>query len=195
MKNANPVLPAVRRRRGFAGADRQANARVSRLLGAVLLLFSVALVACGGEKAAPGTLKTVNDYFPIRVGEKVVRMQLAVRSGEMQRGLMERRDLGRDDGMLFVYDRPQALQFWMRNTPTPLDIGFFSPEGRLEEIYPLHPFDEKTVGSRSNRLQFALEVHQGWYRENGVKPGAQLDLKALGAALKARGFEPRRFGL
>lgn len=125
----------------------------------------------------------------------MVRMQLAVRPAEMQRGLMERRDLGRDDGMIFVYERPQQFQFWMRNTPTPLDIGFFNPEGRLEEIYPLHPFDEKTVTSRSSQLQFALEVNQGWYRENGVKPGAVLDLKALAAALKARGFEPRRFGL
>lgn len=159
-------------------------------------MFSVGLVACAKEKAgAPKGNRTVSDFFPISVGGRTVRMQLAVRPAEMQRGLMERRDLGRDDGMLFIYDKPQAMQFWMRNTPTPLDIGFFSPEGRLEEIYPLHPYDEKTVGSRGNRLQFALEVNQGWYRENGVKPGATLDLKALAEALKARGFDPRRLGL
>lgn len=159
-------------------------------------MFSVGLGACAKDKAAaPKGNRTVSDFFPISVGGKTVRMQLAVRPAEMQRGLMERRDLGRDDGMLFIYDQPQALQFWMRNTPTPLDIGFFGPEGRLEEIYPLHPYDEKTVRSRGDRLQFALEVNQGWYRENGVKPGAALDRKALAEALKARGFEPRRFGL
>lgn len=172
---------------------------VPRLLACGLLMFSLGLMACARDKAAAagdgGGPKTVADFFPIAVGGKTVRMQLAVRSGEMQRGLMERRDLGRDDGMIFVYEKPQQMQFWMRNTPTPLDIGFFSPEGRLEEIYPLHPFDEKTVSSRASRLQFALEMNQGWYRENGVKLGAQLDLKALSEALKARGFEPRRFGL
>lgn len=108
---------------------------------------------------------------------------------------MGRSDLGQDEGMLFVYNRPQSLSFWMRNTPTPLDIGFFNTEGGLEEIYPMFPFDETPIPSRSNRLQFALEMSQGWYRDNSIQPGAQLDLKALAEALKARGFEPRRFGL
>ena len=160
----------------------------------------VALSACARDQTAAKAAvaaapKSVADYFPIQVGGKTVRMQLAVRDAEMQRGLMERRDLGRDDGMLFVYARPQPLQFWMRNTPTPLDIGFFDASGTLQEIYPLHPFDEKTVKSRGDALQFALEMNQGWYRENGVPPGAKLDLKALAEALKARGFDPKKFQL
>lgn len=161
------------------------------------------LAACGrdqsraGSAAAPPAAapKTVQDFFPINVGDRSVRMQLAIRPAEMQRGLMERRDLGRDEGMLFLYDRPQRMSFWMRNTPTPLDIGFFRPDGTLAEIYALHPFDENTVSSRGDDLRFALEVNQGWYRENGVKPGARLDLKALAAAVRARGFDPAKFGL
>ena len=108
---------------------------------------------------------------------------------------MERRDLGRDDGMIFVYEKPQQMSFWMRNTPTALDIGFFDSAGVLREVYPLYPFDERSVTSHSDQLQFALELNQGWFRANDVKPGAQLDLKALGAALKARGFDPKRYGL
>ena len=122
-------------------------------------------------------------------------MQLAVRPVEMQRGLMGRRDLGPHDGMLFVYEREQGMSFWMRNTPTPLDIGFFDSAGVLQEIHPLYPFDERTVGARGQRLRFALEVNQGWYRKNGVKPGASLDRAALAMALRARGFEPSRYGL
>jgi uncharacterized protein len=172
---------------------------VSRLV-AVTLAGLVALSACAREKPAATTAvlaapKSVADYFPIRVGEKTIRMQLAVRDAEMQRGLMERRDLGRDEGMIFIYARPQGLSFWMRNTPTPLDIGFFDASGTLKEVYPLHPFDETPVKSRSETLQFGLEMNQGWYRQNGVAPGAKLDLKALAEALKARGFEPKQFGL
>lgn len=144
------------------------------------------------ERAAP---KTVADWFEIRVGQKTVRLQLAVREPEMMRGLMERRDLGADDGMLFVYAKPQQMSFWMRNTPTPLDIGFFNRHGMLEEIYPLHPYDETPVRSRSTLMQFALEMNQGWYRANGVRPGMEMDMTALKAALKERGFEPREFGL
>ena len=135
------------------------------------------------------------DYFPIKVGDQVVRMQFAVRPAEMQRGLMGRRDLGPDDGMIFVYDKPQQMSFWMRNTPTPLDIGFFRSDGTLAEIYPLHPFDENTVISRSADLRFAVEVNQGWYKANGVMPGARLDLKAVAEAVRARGFDPARYGL
>lgn len=147
------------------------------------------------SRSGPDDRKSVADYFEIRVGDKLVRMQIAVRDEEMQRGLMERRDLGPNDGMLFVYDRPQSMSFWMRNTPTPLDIGFFDRSGKLVEIYPLHPFDETSVQSRSTELLIALETNQGWFRENGVKTGVQLDMKALASALEARGFKPDRFGI
>jgi uncharacterized membrane protein (UPF0127 family) len=83
----------------------------------------------------------------------------------------------------------------MRNTPTPLDIGFFRADGSLAEVYPLHPFDETRVASRAEDLQFAVELNQGWFRANGVRPGSRLDLDAVRAALRARGFEPRRYGL
>jgi len=146
-------------------------------------------------EAAPPAPKGPAEFFPSAVGGRAVRLQLAVRLPEMQRGLMERRDLGPDDGMIFVYERPQRLSFWMRNTPTPLDIGFFRGDGTLAEVYPLHPFDETPVASRAEDLQFAVELKQGWFREHGVRPGARLDLDALRTALRARGFDPRRYGL
>ena len=173
---------------------------VSRVAGYVALALAGALITAGCREDKPASAvaappKTVDDFFPIKVGDKTVRIQLAVRVPEMERGLMERRDLGRDDGMIFVYAKPQQMSFWMHNTPSPLDIGFFDNAGMLEEIYPMHPFDETTVGSRSSMLQFALEMNQGWFRQNGIKPGMELDRKALVAALKARGFDPAKFGL
>ena len=49
--------------------------------------------------------------------------------------------------------------------------------------------------SQDGRLQFALEMNQGWFAANGLKPGAQLDLAAVRAALKARGMVPEDVGL
>jgi hypothetical protein len=137
----------------------------------------------------------VNDWFAIKVGEETVQMQLAVFPAEMERGLMQRRDLGRDQGMLFIYGTPTQMSFWMRNTPLPLDIGFFSPEGELKEVYALRPYDEATIRSQGTRLQFALEMNQGWFHQNGIRPGATIDLAALRAALIARGATPGDFGL
>jgi uncharacterized membrane protein (UPF0127 family) len=210
VKNANLVLRGTDGRHGTmdsrSGANNARGRLPSRGIAALLLLTIPVAGFVGCEKAgsmaatssssvATSTPKSVADFFPIKVGDKVVRMQLAVRPAEMQRGLMERRDLGPDDGMIFVYDKPQQMSFWMRNTPTALDIGFFRVDGVLEEIYPMYPFDEKTVTSRSDRLHFALETNQGWFAANGVKPGVKIDVKALAAALKARGFDPRKFGL
>jgi len=170
---------------------------MSRRLVPVLLALAacVALTAGCRREAAAVTPKGPDEYFAIRVGERTVRMQVAARPEEVQRGLMYRKSLGRDEGMLFVFTRPQQMGFWMRNTTLPLDIGYFDPAGELKEIYPLHPLDERSVTSRSRQLQFALEMNQGWYRENGVKPGAKLDLQAVAAALRDRGLDPTQAGL
>ena len=160
-----------------------------------MLVFPLAGCGKKPEAAPPEVYKSVADFFPIKVGDRTVQMQLAVFPLEMQHGLMGRRDLGPDQGMIFIYQKPERMNFYMRNTPTPLDIGYFTGDGRLHEVYPMYPFDERTVSSRSEAIQFSLEMNQGWYTANGVKPGAQLDLKALAAALKARGFEPKEFKL
>lgn len=175
MKNANPVW------------------RVGRVLWWTAMLAWLA--GCDQSTAPDAPPKSVADFFDIRVGSKVVHMQLAVNNFEMEHGLMERRDLGVDDGMLFVFVQPQQMSFYMRNTPTPLDIGFFDDGGMLEERYAMQPFDEASIHSRSTLMQYALEMNQGWYLKNGIKPGAQLDMKAVAAALKARGFDPRKYGL
>jgi len=147
------------------------------------------------KKPANRPFKTVSDYFAVSVGDKTVRMQFAVNMPEMQKGLMGRKSLEPDEGMLFVYPKPQSMSFWMHNTPLPLHIGFFDENGVLREYYALYPFDENTVKSRGTNLQFALEVRQGWFLENKVFAGARIDLTAIAAALEARGFDPEKYGL
>lgn len=176
MKNANPVSSFLR-----------------------LLTVSAALLAvtgCGrgdAPQAAAASLKTMADYFAIKVGDQMVQMELAIGMAEMQHGLMGRRDLKPDQGMLFVYDKPQRQSFWMRDTPTALDVGFYDENGVLVEIYPMYPFDETPVKSRSETLKFALEMNLGWFAAHKVKPGAKLDMQALAAALRERGFDPTAY--
>lgn len=161
----------------------------------LLALFAL-LTACGGSDAARNAEpKTVDDRFAIKVGDRIVQMQVAAKLPEVQKGLMFRKTMGEDEGMLFVFTAPQQQGFWMRNTTLPLDIGFFDPAGELKEIYPMHPLDERRVTSRSRNIQFCLEMNQGWFKRNDVKPGAKLDLKAVAEALKARGLKPEQAGL
>ncbi len=154
------------------------------------------LTACGDSDAANNAPpKTVADRFTIKIGDRTVQLQIAALPAELQKGLMFRKTMGEDEGMLFVFTTPQPQGFYMRNTTLPLDIGYIGPEGELQEIYPLYPLDERTVKSRSRHIQFCLEMNQGWFARNGVTPGARLDLKAVAAALKARGLKPEQAGL
>ncbi len=175
MKNANPVSSLL------------------RLLAVSAALLVVTGCGRGDAPQTQAALKTIEDYFAIKVGDQTVQMELAVGMDEMQHGLMGRRDLKTEQGMIFVYDKPQQQSFWMRDTPTPLDVGFFDEAGVLAEVYPMYPFDETPVRSRSLALKFALEMNQGWFAAHGVKPGAKLDMKALAAALKARGLDPTAY--
>ena len=149
-----------------------------------LLLF---LTACA-EKNLEERTETVDSshYFSLKIAEVPLEAQLAITEGEMALGLMGRRVMGESQGMLFVYKQPQAMAFWMKNTPLPLDIGFFSADGVLREIHAMMPFEEKTTRSRGDRLLYALEMHQGWFAKHAVKPGDKLDMKLLESALKAR---------
>jgi len=159
----------------------------------LLFLSSLALVllaGCGGKPEAAAQPKSVDDYFAIKIGDQTVKMQLAVLPSELERGLMFRKTMGRDEGMLFVFTAPQRMAFWMRNTTLPLDIGYIDSQGVLREVYPMYPLDERSVPSRAMDLQFALEMNQGWFKANGVKPGVKLDLGAVRDALKARGLRP-----
>jgi len=139
--------------------------------------------------------KTVADRFSIKIGDRLVAMQIAALPAELQQGLMFRQTMGSDEGMLFVFTTPQQMGFWMRNTILPLDIGYIDSTGKLKEIYPMYPLDEKPVVSRSHAIQYCLEMNQGWYARHGVKAGAALDLKAVAAALQARGLPALAAGL
>ncbi len=161
-------------------------------------LFAVVLLGllagCGDEAKQPQVDKSVDDRFPIKVGDQVVQMQVAALPNEMQKGLMFVKAMGENDGMVFVFDAPQPMGFWMRNTLIPLDIGYLDADGTLQEIYPMYPHDERSVRSVAKR-QLALEMNQGWYARHGVKPGAKLEMKALVEALRARGLKPENYGL
>ena len=121
-------------------------------------------------------------YFPLQVGSVALEAQLAVDQATQQKGLMYRESLGEDQGMLFLSERPRQQSYWMRNTLIPLDIGFFTEDGVLREIYPLFPRVEDRVISRRDDIMYALEMNRGWFKANGVKVGDPLDLELVASA-------------
>lgn len=147
------------------------NANATRLAAQVAIL---ALAACESQ-----TDTTESSLLELTVGPATAYVEVADTSRQRRQGLMYREELPEDQGMLFVFDRPQRMSFYMRNTYIPLDIGYFDKNGVLREIHPLYPRDETPIRSRSDQLLYALEMNQGWFRKNGVKARDRLDLEAL----------------
>jgi len=106
----------------------------------------------------------------------VVRVQVADDDFDRARGLMFRRHLGPDEGMLFVYEEPMRLTFWMENTFIPLDVLFIDEElriiGIVTDTVPLS-HDPIEVDQPS---QYILEVNAGFARAHGIEPGGQIEL-------------------
>ncbi len=94
---------------------------------------------------------------------------------ERSRGLMEVRDLGDLDGMLFEFERERSVSFTMRNTLIPLDIYFFGGDGREAGRLEMTPCEEEPCPSYAidDPVRYALEVPAGSVE---VGPGARLEL-------------------
>lgn len=155
-----------------------------------VLLFSLSLVLCSCSEQTLQEPVSGETWFPMKLGEIEFQVKLALLPAERTRGLMFVKELGENQGMLFISPRPEHQTFWMRNTPLPLDIGFFDSEGSLLEIYPLAPYDETSVRSRSSQLKFALEMNQGWFRKHQLFPDSRpkLDLSLVRKAIEQRGL-------
>ncbi|MGH9193971.1 MAG: DUF192 domain-containing protein [Acidimicrobiales bacterium] len=102
---------------------------------------------------------------------------LAATSEQRQRGLMEVTDLGGYAGMLFVWDGDVSSSFYMRNTPTPLSIGWFDADGALVSTADMDPcadIEGCPTYPSGGRYRFALEVPQSSLDDVGVTGGSTL---------------------
>ena len=161
------------------------------------LLFTLSLIlsACAPEAQTASQPVSDDTYFPIQIGDETLQLQLALRESERTLGLMFRDELAKDHGMLFLFEEPGPLGFWMRNTRIPLDLGYFDASGKLLEIHELYPYDETTVSSHSKQVLIAVETNRGWYEAHAIRPGAQIDIHALTAAIKDRGIPTERYSI
>ena len=152
--------------------------QVRHPLLSLLLLCTLAIITACNQDTQPAA--TSENGLPIiDFGHAQVEVELAIDRNTQAKGLMYRKEMAKDHGMLFIFDQPKEMSFWMRNTHLPLDIGYLTADGVLREVYPLYPHDETSRKSIRSDLKFALEVNQGWFARHNVKPGDAFDLEAL----------------
>lgn len=114
---------------------------------------------------------------------KKMTVEIAQTPEEKAKGLMYRTSLPKNSGMLFVFPVEQTLSFWMKNTYLPLTIGFFDAQKKLLETQDMHPplgpaaDDQLKHYASAAPALYALEVEQGWFHKNAIKPGITFKLK------------------
>jgi uncharacterized membrane protein (UPF0127 family) len=139
---------------------------LGRLAAAVLFLLALLGEPGSGNAASTGTLvlKTAS-------GDHNFNVEVATTDEEKALGLMYRRSLPENAGMLFLYDRPQQAAMWMKNTLIPLDMIFIGPSGEVHRIEQYtEPFSTTVIPSEGDVVG-VLELNAGQAAKIGLKRG------------------------
>jgi uncharacterized membrane protein (UPF0127 family) len=136
----------------------------SALLAALLVAASAASAQDGPQRLAA---------VQLNAGIHNIRAEVALRPDERATGLMHRRTLGANEGMLFVFDEPAVQCFWMKNTLLPLSIAFVGDDGRIVSLADMQPQSLQSHCS-ARPVRFALEMNQGWFAKRGLREGSRL---------------------
>jgi uncharacterized protein len=107
-------------------------------------------------------------------GDHRFTVDVAATDEEQQRGLMFVRSLPGDRGMIFPYDPPQNVGFWMKNTLIPLDMIFIRADGSIARIATAKPLDETPVPA-GEAVAAVLELRGGRAAELGVREGDRVE--------------------
>lgn len=103
------------------------------------------------------------------------RVEVARTAQEQARGLMFRTEMGPNEGMLFPYEQPRVLSFWMKNTVLSLDLIFIGPDRRVINVAAnAVPYSEQSIVSAAPAIA-TLELNAGRAAELGIVAGAQVD--------------------
>lgn len=118
---------------------------------------------------------------PAGGGASVARflVERADDEAERARGLMNRREMAADAGMIFVYPSERAVAFWMHDTLIPLDMIFADGRGRIVSLHEnARPLDDTPIPSGAP-VRFVLEINGGLAQAIGIGPGAVLRHPAI----------------
>jgi hypothetical protein len=158
---ADFIMPGHERQfGGFPGAS------LKKALKTVLFItfFPGVLTACAPRES---------DLVVLDVSGNRLRVEVAGTPEQRARGLMNRRKLADDQGMLFVFDKEETVSFWMKNTRIPLSIAFIAADGTIRQIENMEPYSLESIVSRRSVL-YALEVNQGWFSRHGIEVGDRI---------------------
>jgi len=147
-------------------------------------LFGLVFVALGSARAAGLPVETVT--IVSRTGPHAFRMEVAADDASRELGLMNRKHLARDAGMLFDFRAIVMTSFWMKDTPLPLDMLFVRPDGTISTIAPnAVPYSTATITS-AEPVRAVIEINGGVAKALGIAPGDRVNAPIFPRRASAR---------
>ena len=122
--------------------------------------------------AAPAAAQTL-PVMQLSAGMHLIRAEVAADFSTRGRGLMFRKSLGPNAGMLFIFDEAAPHCMWMKNTYIPLSVAFIDAQGVIINIADMQPHSEQSHCALRPAV-YALEMDRGWFARRGIKAGARL---------------------
>jgi uncharacterized membrane protein (UPF0127 family) len=123
--------------------------------------------------AAAPALAQSPQTIQLSAGMHLIRAEVALDMATRSRGLMFRKSLAQNAGMVFVFDEESQHCMWMKNTLIPLSVAFLDARGTIINIEDMAPQTEDTHCA-ARPARYALEMDRGWFASHGIKPGTKL---------------------
>jgi len=140
---------------------------VHRLSGIIAVLFLVVAVSATAAETVPVVVAT-------DAGEHLFRAEVADTTAERSRGLMFREELAPDAAMLFLFEPPRRVSFWMKNTYISLDMLFIDARGRIVHIAERTEPETLDPHGPDQPVRAVLEINGGLADRLGIRPGDEV---------------------
>lgn len=109
----------------------------------------------------------------LNAGMHLIQTQVAQDFDQRQTGLMWRKEMPQNEGMLFVFEQAGVQCFWMRNTILPLTAAFVADDGTIVNLEDMKPMSDDSHCSKKP-VRFVLEMNQGWFAKRNIQAGFKL---------------------
>jgi uncharacterized protein len=123
--------------------------------------------------ALPAFAQPAHPVVQLNAGMHLIHAEVVADMATRAQGLMHRKSLPQNAGMLFIFDEHAVHCMWMKNTLIPLSVAFIDDRGTIVNIADMEPHSEASHCA-GQPVRYALEMNRGWFAARGLKPGIRL---------------------
>ena len=139
----------------------------------VAVMYFAASTQVSAQGTPQGSPQINLQRASLSAGMHLIQVQLAQNFEQRQIGLMWRKEMPQNEGMLFIFEQPSVQCFWMRNTLLPLTAAFVADDGTIVNLIDMKPMSDDSHCS-TKPVRFVLEMNLAWFAKRNIQAGFKL---------------------